>query len=202
MGIRTALRQATHFQHQSLEANPLIATLLDAHITLKQLICIQQALAAYHAAAAAPLRVWKTALDFTPFEHAEVLAADLACLGSAPHPALKPDVPEFTSLADAAGYLYVAEGSLLGNRLIARHLDVHLPEYAQRGGRYYCDDALRIAAYWHPLCALLERLADDASAPAIATARAQRTFADIEACIYTATGASEVIDTACKVVRL
>jgi heme oxygenase len=183
MGIRNALRQATSLKHHALETHPLIATLLDPHIVLADVICIEQAFAAYHAAAAERLSLWMQDIDYQPFSHAAVLNSDLHCLGSTAHRTLHPTVPAFTSVADAVGYLYVAEGSLLGNRLIARHLAATLPEYHQRGGQYYLDDAERITAHWSPFCALLERFSDHPASLDVITARAQHTFAGIDDCL-------------------
>jgi heme oxygenase len=186
MGIRNALRQATHPQHHALEEHPLLATLQTPDVVMDDVICIEQAFAAYHSTAAWRLTRWQQELDYTPFPHADVLIHDLQCLGSAPAPALRPDVPEFTSLAEAAGYLYVAEGSLLGNRLIARHLTTALPEYYRRGCRYYDPDTARITAHWPSLCALLERLSDQPAARDRMTASARRTFDGIGDCLAAA----------------
>ena len=183
MGIRTALRQATALQHHSLEASPLIATLLQPDITLANIVRIEQALESYHALATLRLSAWRGDLGYAPFPHAAVLAADLNCLSSAPRGDLHPHIPEFTSLADAMGYLYVAEGSLLGNRLIARHLATALPDYHQQGGQYYRDDAGRAATHWQALCARLEDFSENPPALAAMTARAQLTFAGIEDCL-------------------
>jgi heme oxygenase len=183
MGIRTALRQATALQHQSLEAHALIATLLQPDITLAQIVRIEQALAAYHAIAAAACAPWEATLGYAPFRHADILLRDLECFGSSPQDDLCVAVPALTSAADAAGYLYVAEGSLLGNRMIARHLAAHLPAYHRLGGQYYSDEADRINRHWKSLCAILEQFSGDPISLATLTARAQLTFAGIEACL-------------------
>jgi heme oxygenase (biliverdin-IX-beta and delta-forming) len=159
MTSRTTLREATYQQHRALELHPLLQRLTHTSVLQKDVIRIQQALAAYHTIALAHVAPWQENLGYTPFSHAAVLADDLERLGACLLPDV-PALPAFPSAAAAVGYLYVAEGSLLGNRLIARHLASHLPAYHAAGAHYYQDAPERIANYWHPLCQVLETLAE------------------------------------------
>lgn len=153
--VRQHLHRSTADAHHLLEGIPLVKRCLAADVTLPELMRYEAALAA-----------WFTALQPELVRHAppELLApqldwleADLAVFAGQ-RPALpgQPAVPACADAVEALGTLYVMNGSLLGNRLIARHLQAALPVYHLENGHYFRDDGTRVVRWWQPLLAEIE----------------------------------------------
>lgn len=116
----SALRRATAAVHSTLEDEAHIETRLADVETRPQMV---GAFYSFHAAleAGAHPPISALARSFAPRPRAAILAVDLAELGQAvERPALRLEPPSSTGVA--LGWVYVAEGSMLGGRIIRRRL--------------------------------------------------------------------------------
>jgi heme oxygenase len=93
-------------------------------------------------------------VDVVARARSQLLRADLAVLGAAPEAPLAP-MPPFASVAAALGALYVAEGSTLGGRQLARALDAILPPGLD-GRRFLLGHGERHGEMWRACCAAIE----------------------------------------------
>ena len=107
------------------------------------------------------------------------LEADLDHLGAAPPPGPAPWCPPDAPGA-ALGCLYVAQGSTLGGRVIARQLDYLLPDSR---GRSFFAGGPEDGARWRALCALIEREGGIPAQRAAMIAGAEAAFALFERCL-------------------
>jgi heme oxygenase len=107
-----------------------------------------------------------------------LLRADLRWLGAGEDVPLAP-LPAFDDVPEALGALYVAEGSTLGGRHLARALDAVLPP-GQNGRRFLLGHGERHGAMWRACCESIERCGADAGARATMIGSAVATFAAFE----------------------
>ena len=108
-----------------------------------------------------------------------LLAQDMAHLGTPPSPAFH--AAQETSREAALGWLYVAEGSMLGGKIIARQLD-YLFGNGSNGRRFFLglpEDGLA----WTMLNRHLAALAPKEDEIELMIAGAERSFAYFEACL-------------------
>jgi heme oxygenase len=103
------------------------------------------------------------------------LGVDPACVPLAPLPAA-------VTVADAVGLVYVLEGSVLGGRIIARHLAERLALGADDGAAFYVDPPAGTRPRWTDVCAIIDRWADAAGpdAEAAMVAAARRSFVELD----------------------
>lgn len=115
----SALRRATAADHSALEDEAAIERRLADPAARTQMVLAFHRFHFGVEAAAHPL-VASLAGAFKPLARSEGVARDLADLGVvAPTPAAPPPV---TTAGAALGWVYVAEGSMLGGRIIRRRL--------------------------------------------------------------------------------
>ena len=114
-----ALRRATAADHSALEEEAAIEPRLADPATRPQTVL---AFHRFHAALEATAHPLVTGLDtgFAPVSRGAMIARDLADLGR-PAPRT-PSVGAPGSIGAALGWVYVAEGSMLGGRIIRRRL--------------------------------------------------------------------------------
>ncbi len=156
-----ALRGATDAVHRRLHALPAFVRLVDGTIDLAGYRALLARLHGFHA----PLETLFVArradfarhgIDIDARRRVPALAADRATLGD--HDlVIAPDHDATSTTAGLFGLLYVREGSTLGGRVIARHLD---PLFGMRvdGRRFFSGDG-RTAMQWRETCAALDRAA-------------------------------------------
>jgi heme oxygenase len=116
-----------------------------------------------------------------PSSAAKLIAGDLGWLG-AKVPQVSPTLvdPPCCRL-DALGALYVMEGSLLGGRVIGRHVALNLGVGPHAGGDFFCSSAAETArARWRAFCALLERSVPDEDAIECVCIAASAAFMTLE----------------------
>jgi len=145
------IRQATHHLHAALEATDVAKGLMAAQLTLAAYAHIlavwAQAWAALENAVYAS--VWKDQLSgLLPVPRTEKALHDLEDVnallhirGTAPGPESSAGgalvAPAAASAAELVGYCYVMQGSSLGGKVIARHLQETLGLHADQGRSFF-----------------------------------------------------------------
>jgi heme oxygenase len=179
---RAALRAATDAQHQRLHHLPAFTALAEGRIALPDYAALLQRKLGFHAALEARLEhvpgLDAFGLDVAARRRAQLLRADLRWLGVSEAVPLAP-LPALRGAADAMGALYVAEGSTLGGRELARALDGLLPA-GEEGRRFLLGHGARHGAMWRDFCAAIERCGTDPASRAAMIAGAVATFAAFE----------------------
>ena len=158
-----ALRQATTDIHQRLHGLPPFVAILDGSIDLAGYRALLGRLHAFHAPLEALLDAHAAAfarhgIDLATRRRAALLVDDIAALGGTVEPAPATTSPfDPRSTSELFGAFYVREGSTLGGRVLARHLDALLGT-AVDGRRYFAGDPCD-GAQWRETRAALERVA-------------------------------------------
>jgi heme oxygenase len=178
------LRAATAAAHARLHEEPRLARLAAGRIDRAGYIEILQRLLGYHEAVEARLRA-APPLDSYGIDLAErlrspLLRDDLATLGLAGSAGACPDLPMLTETGQALGWLYVAEGSTLGGRDLARRLD-HLLPPGSAGRRFLVGYGERHGVMWRACCAALRQAGEVPATLAGMVAGAQESFGEFEA---------------------
>ena len=189
IGTLARLRAETRPQHDALER---VVDLLDPTLTLGRYRRWLHVLHGFHAPmerAIGAVPGW-SALGLDPVERRRLawLEADLTSLGEARAGAFGEcsAVPVPITLSGALGALYVLEGSTLGGRVIARHLEATLGLGPLRGARFFAGRGERTGPMWAACRHALERHAEGGGDVDAMVAGAAGTFAAfgrwIEAC--------------------
>ena len=158
------LRARTKSSHAAIETVPILSRLMARDIRVAEYTAVLDAMHGFHLAFEAEIAALVADLPqaaaMLEQSRLPALRSDLAWFGLAPSPAAPP-APGFATRAEALGALYVIEGSLLGGRVIARHLTENLNVRPGAGCSYYGGtDADTARGRWHDLCALIESLDD------------------------------------------
>jgi heme oxygenase len=119
-------------------------------------------------------------IDLAERRRSPLLQADLATLGVALPAAARPALPVLTGAGQALGWLYVAEGSTLGGRDLARRLD-HLLPPGHAGRRFLLGYGERHGAMWRDCCAALRKAGEAPETLAGMLAGALESFGAFEA---------------------
>lgn len=181
-GAHAALRAATEAAHLRLHAIPVFQALAEGRITRAAYAGLLRRKLGFHAALEARLAevpgLDGFGIDLTARRRTHLLRDDLAWLGAAPGAPWAP-LPSFGSPAAALGGLYVAEGSTLGGRQLARALDGILPPGLD-GRRFLLGHGARHGEMWRSCCAAIERCGTAPQARAEMVQGALATFAAFE----------------------
>lgn len=174
--LHAALRIATHDVHQRLHRHRGFAAVQDGTIDRAAYARLLRRLFGFH-------RAFEIAADLPP-QRSLRLGDDLAALGdggAASGPiALCSSLPVFAGSADILGGRYVVEGSALGGRGLARHLDTLLGAQASDGRRFFAGNGVDTGAVWRDYLARLAQAAPDPVARRRVIAAAIATFAAFE----------------------
>lgn len=180
---RDALRMATEAAHLRLHAIPTFQALAEGRLSRAGYAALLRRKLGFHAALEQRLReapgLDACGVDLAARQRTHLLLADLAWLGVAADPARAPLRP-FPTAAAALGGLYVAEGSTLGGRQLARALDPILPPGLD-GRRFLLGHGERHGAMWRACCEAIERCGAAPAARAEMVRGALDTFAAFEA---------------------
>ncbi|WP_181700216.1 biliverdin-producing heme oxygenase [Chthonobacter albigriseus] len=166
------LKAETAPLHDRVEA---ASALMSPELTIGRYIDILAAFQAFHAA-------WEPRIAtlladealFDPRRKLALVNRDLAHFGVAPGRRFH-SADWLVGRAEAMGSLYVLEGSTLGGRVIARHLQRRFGLVAGAGAAYFSSYGAAIGPMWTAFRARLEAFSDPAHDDAI-VAGAQATF--------------------------
>ncbi|WP_237216295.1 biliverdin-producing heme oxygenase [Falsiroseomonas oryziterrae] len=183
VSARAALRGATEAVHLRLHAIPVFEALAEGRITRAAYAALLRRKLGFHAALEARLAeapdLASLGVDLAARRRSHLLRADLAWLGVTSEAEPAP-LPRYDTTAAALGALYVAEGSTLGGRHLARALDGLLPP-GMDGRRFLLGHGERHGEMWRTCCAAIERCGAEAEARARMIQGALDTFAAFEA---------------------
>jgi heme oxygenase len=178
-----ALRAATEAAHLRLHAIPVFEALAEGRITRAAYADLLRRKLGFHAALEARLAevpgLDGFGIDLAARRRTHLLRDDMAWLGAEPDAPWAP-LPSFGSSAAALGGLYVAEGSTLGGRQLARALDGVLPPGLD-GRRFLLGHGERHGEMWRSCCAAIEGCGMVPTARAEMIQGALATFAAFEA---------------------
>jgi heme oxygenase len=182
-GAREALRAATEAAHLRLHAIPVFHALAEGRLSRAEYAALLRRKLGFHAALEAGLAEAPSlagfGLDLAARQRTHLLRADLAWLGAAAEVPLAP-MPRFVTAEAALGGLYVAEGSTLGGRQLARALDAILPS-GEEGRRFLMGHGAQHGAMWRACCDAIEAAGASAVPRAAMIEGALATFAAFEA---------------------
>ena len=157
-GARDALRSATDAAHQRLHAIPAFHALAEGHITRSGYAALLRRKLGFHAALEARLSevpaLEAYGIELAARRRTHLLRADLVWLGAHVESPPAP-LPPFAGPEEALGGLYVAEGSTLGGRHLARALDALLPP-GPDGRRFLLGHGDQHGEMWRACCAAIE----------------------------------------------
>jgi heme oxygenase len=90
-----------------------------------------------------------------------LLERDLAWFGVVEWDKARPAMPEMKDDASFLGAMYVMEGSTLGGRVVARHVERVLNLSAGLGDAYFCGHNEQTGTMWKEFCCVLEERVPD-----------------------------------------
>ena len=187
-GAHAALRAATEAAHLRLHAIPVFQALAEGRITRAAYAGLLRRKLGFHAALEARLAEVPAlagfGIDLTARRRTHLLRADMAWLGAEADVPWSP-LPAFAGPSAALGGLYVAEGSTLGGRQLARALDGILPPGLD-GRRFLLGHGERHGEMWRSCCAAIDRCGTAPQARAEMVQGALATFAAFESWFTTA----------------
>lgn len=176
-----ALKAATAAAHAQIEAVPALSALMSEGVTLHDHGAVLQRFyihfARFEPGLFACLGRGLPRAALLRRENTGPLRADLQDLGLPIPPVVAQPGPE--TLAEAAGWLYVHEGSSLGGRVILRSLQARLGASLGTATRFHARHGKATAASWRETGGLIAALLPDAEALALAQAGARRAFAEL-----------------------
>ena len=182
-GARDLLRAGTKTVHHRLHRMPAFAALAEGRISLAGYAAMLRRMLGFHAALEAELArvpgLEAFGLDLGARRRSHLLRLDLATFDLDDRVPMA-WLPPFDDAAGALGGLYVAEGSTLGGRQLARALDGLLPPGTE-GRRFLLGHGERHGEMWRACCAAIERCGRDPNGRAAMLRSAQATFAAFEA---------------------
>jgi heme oxygenase len=173
---RTALRDATAATHLRMHGLPAFCAIDEGRLGLRDYGRLLGALARFHGAVGAALKAGPCARFSSAGRRLAALRRDLAHIG-APSPQ-KPAEWTLRSGEAALGALYVAEGSMVGGRVIARRLDYLFGSAAE--GRTFFAGGAEDRPAWPRVLALLAEQSGDEAGIAEMTRGAEACFALFE----------------------
>jgi heme oxygenase len=183
IGARAALQAATEAAHLRLHAIHAFQALAEGRIARPAYAALLARKLGFHAALEARLAAAPSlaphGINLVARQRTHLLRADLAWLGAEPACIMAP-VPTFATAAAALGAVYVAEGSTLGGRHLARALDPILPPGLD-GRRFLLGHGERHGEMWRACCIAIERCGTTPAALAEMVDGALATFAAFEA---------------------
>jgi heme oxygenase len=170
-----ALRTATHATHIRLHGLAQFRAIAEGRLDREHYAELLRSLHAYHTAIADAAEAGGLLHLSTSPRRRSLLEADLASLGAFP----SAKRPTWTARSREAlyGALYVAEGSALGGRVIARELDYLFGDAAE--GRTFFRGASDTGPRWRAFLSALAQDCDEAAMPGL-IAGAQASFALFE----------------------
>jgi heme oxygenase (biliverdin-IX-beta and delta-forming) len=166
------LRLETAVDHVAVEAGmPLMVEDLDRKSYVRCLQQVHGIVAAWEEWSAETSPEWMHSL-LENRQRRGLLERDLAWFGVVPFDEARPAMPETQDPASLLGAMYVMEGSTLGGRLIARHVERVLGLSAGVGDAYFCGHDQQTGTLWKEFCGVLQaRVPDRETDTVIAAAK-------------------------------
>lgn len=182
-GARAALRSGTEAVHLRLHGLPLFHALTEGRLTRAGYAALLRRMLGFHLPLEARLAevagLDRFGIDIAARRRTHLIRADLDSLGEPSEAPVAP-LPAFANAAEALGALYVAEGSTLGGRHLARALDGLLPPGID-GRRFLLGHGERHADMWRACCAAIEACGAVPAGRAEMLRGAENAFAAFEA---------------------
>lgn len=188
VSILTRLREETAPYHMQTEQNPYATAITDGTITLTQyknylekfygFVRPVEARLAQHAD-------WEVYnFDYETTQKTSLLEKDLQSLGLSRQEieALPecPDLPEQGIFTQAAGVMYVLEGSILGGQMIIRMLNRALGVQSETNGHYFNSYGDKVRERWKSFQQLLMETADSTTREDQIIEAAKETFRKLD----------------------
>ncbi len=180
------LRDETRELHDRIERNPVAARMMAQDVGTADHRRMHVRLLGYHRPALDRVGVL-LAGDMPDVlgamaDRVRRLEDDLRVMGTDPATVPSAPLPSDLDAAGAVGIVYVLEGSVLGGRIIARHLAERLGLGPETGAAFYADAPAGTHPRWADVCVRIDdwaagrgRAAEDAM-----VAAARRSFADLD----------------------
>jgi heme oxygenase (biliverdin-IX-beta and delta-forming) len=155
------LRLETAVDHVAVEAGmPLMVEDLDQNTYIRCLLQVHGIVAAWEEWSAGSSPEWMHSL-LGNRQRRGLLERDLAWFGVVHLDPARPAMPEMKDEASLLGSMYVMEGSTLGGRLIARHVERVLGLSVGVGDAYFCGHNQQTGTLWKEFCGVLQASVPD-----------------------------------------
>jgi heme oxygenase (biliverdin-IX-beta and delta-forming) len=167
------LRQETEADHRSVEASvPLMHQGLSVAQYVECLRRIYGIVAAWEERAFESAPQWlRPALIAR--QRKPLLELDLAWFDVIENDDNRPALPELNDLPSLFGMMYVMEGSTLGGRFIAQHVEAELHLREGRGNSYFRGHGNQTGPLWKDFCEMLKlRIPDEQTDIVVVSAKA------------------------------
>jgi heme oxygenase (biliverdin-IX-beta and delta-forming) len=180
------LRDETRDLHDRIERNPVAARMLADDVTLDDHRRMHVRLHGYHRPAldrvAGTLGRAMPDVVAAMADRVRWLEEDLRRLGTDPATVPAAPLPAAMDAAAAMGIVYVLEGSVLGGRIIARHLAERLGLGPGTGAAFYADPPAGTHPRWSDVCAWIDdwAAAQGKAAEDAMVAAARQSFVDLD----------------------
>jgi heme oxygenase (biliverdin-IX-beta and delta-forming) len=167
------LRQETESDHRTVEgAVALMHQGLSVAQYVQSLQQIYGIVAAWEERAAELAPPWLQP-TLTARQRRSLLERDLAWFGVTERDDRRPKLPKMNDLPSLFGTMYVMEGSKLGGRFIARHVETALHLSDGQGNAYFYGDGNRTGPMWKEFCEILKvRIPEDQTEAVVFSAKA------------------------------
>ena len=180
--ILARIKAATASAHRSVEKHFKI---LDPELTIPHFIAWLELLYGFYAPFEAMLQPWSeqlSAIDWQKRLKTPLLKQDLEHLGitSQANLLLCPDLPTLSDYPSVLGAIYVVEGSTMGGRVIAQHLEKNLDLNVNNGASFFLPYGEQFMENWQSFRLYLASAAANPDHEQIIIASAISTFAKLE----------------------
>jgi heme oxygenase (biliverdin-IX-beta and delta-forming) len=167
------LRRETLPAHKAVEQSvPLMDEQLDVDTYVSCLLKLHGMIAAWEEWTVLNAPAWIQPL-LAARQRGQLLMLDLTWFGADGSAEARPTLPEMRDAASLLGAMYVLEGSTLGGRLIARHVELVLGLTAGQGNAYFRGHNERTGRLWKEFCDTLRmKVPDSETGAVIAAAKA------------------------------
>ena len=167
------LRLETEDDHHTVEG---AVPLMHQGLSVAQYVqCLQQIygiVAAWEERARELAPPWLQPI-LTARQRSSLLERDLTWLGVTERDDRRPKLPKMNDLPSLFGTMYVMEGSKLGGRFIARHVETALHLSDGQGNAYFYGDGNRTGPMWKEFCEILKvRIPEDQTEAVVFSAKA------------------------------
>lgn len=163
--IMTRLQQDTRKQHDQTEQNRLLSQLMRDDVTHDHYRTVLHKFYGFLNPVEHKISTSKSAahieLDLSHRQRAGLIVRDLKALGASETDIdalpLCDNLPEFETVPELLGWLYVLEGSTLGGQIISRHLQKTLHVTPETGGAFFYSHGAEVGKMWKEFMTMMDR---------------------------------------------